>query len=402
MVSFKQIMVFLAFLLFMQGALSESITTSPSSSLLQSQYSLASFGFSLIENDAPLSKKCMDVTISLPVEVKEIKGAGILSIQAAFTGLQTDNSYVSISINDAPAQIIWPERFSCQTLCWARVFVPEIKNGSAKATICAVLSTETKKISISSDSFVGIYDTPVLSITNSSPNLIYLGDRAKMRITIANTGTKAADIYAQFIHPDTRANVQITSLDIVEGDSSATTTINPNETKEFIYYIKPTIVSGYNLPAAALFFTNYFGEKQVMISNHPQMSVEKPKQIELSLVTIDNTQPFTFKAIIKNNLPVAFTGTIIMSPQTALQSPAQQLFVAPNSEKEVIFTAAELSEGKYSFFATVRDTNTTGAIYSSNSIDLEVKQSGVSTEIIFAIIGIMIAVAIFSWIYLKK
>jgi len=217
---------------------------------------------------------------------------------------------------------------------------------------------------------------------------------------ISNTGTKDANLYVQFIHPDTRAKVNITSFDIVEGDSSAYTYIAAGETKRFDYYIKPSIVSSFNLPSAAMFFTNIFKESQVILSNHPFMRVQKQEPLEVSLVSISDTQPFVLKALIKNNTSSEFTGKVILSPQTALIEPVMDFVVSAGGEREVTFNAEpQLAVGTYTFSASIVDVND---IYTSNPINLEAKQNGISFEIIFAIIGVLVGLAIFAWIYFMK
>ncbi|MFA5931113.1 MAG: hypothetical protein WC821_02250 [archaeon] len=362
------------------------------------QAPLSDYGFSGISLDKASTKECKELTISIPNSAKAEVGAGILSIDSIFTDYQNDSSYITVSINGGAEEVLWPESFSCTQNCWARVFVPSIKN-ETKINLCTVLGGLTKKVEITSNSFISLIDTPVLSITNNAPGKIFLGERAKMSIIVSNKGTKSASVYVQFVHPDTRAKVVITSFDIVEGESSATTTIGPNETKQFDYYIKPSVISSYNLPLAALFFTNIFGEKQVMLSSHPQMSVLNPNQIEISLVALNEQAPYNFKAIIKNNWAETFNGTIIVSPQTALQASTQQITILGKSEKEITFDSTQLSGGNYTFFATVTDTNN---IYSSNKIELEVKQNSIPFEVLFAIIGIFVGAAIFAWIYFAK
>ena len=150
------------------------------------------------------------------------------------------------------------------------------------------------------ENLFGFYDIPLLKIRNEAPSQIFLGDRAKMSIIVSNEGTEPASIYVQFVQPDTRAKVNISSFDIVEGDSSASTYLMPGETKKFDYYIKPSLISSYNLPSAALFFTNNFGEEQVLISNHPTLSVVKPNKLNLALiVSEEENENRTFKVIIK-------------------------------------------------------------------------------------------------------
>jgi len=362
------------------------------------QASLVDYGYSEILNETKDTTVCKELTITLPNSAVLEKGEGILSINASFLEAKNDSSYVSVSINGGKSKIIWPEDFVCNGTCWARIFLPELKKGNTKINLCAVVGGITKSVSITKNSFVGIYDTPVLSITNSAPEKIFLGERAKMSIIILNSGTKDASVFVQFVHPDTRAKVPISSFDIVEGDSSATTVLKAGDTKTFDYYIKPSIVSSYNLPSASLFFTNVFGEEQFLLSEHPLMSVVEQKQIEISLVVMEE-KPFVFKALVKNNTSSAFNGAVILSPQTSLVNPIQEVFVGPNSEKEITFNSKPQEKGNYSFVASIRDGNN---VYLSNTIELEVKNEGLPVEIIFAIIGILIGAAIFGWLYFKK
>ncbi|MFA6420362.1 MAG: hypothetical protein WCW13_06180 [archaeon] len=361
--------------------------------------SLATLGFNGVSNEKAFSTECKTLVLNVPDLDKDLNERGVLSLSAVFTDYQKDSSYVSVSIDGAEEKILWQEDFSCTTHCWARLFIPNLEKTSVPVTICTVLGGASKKVEVTTNSFLGLYDTPVLSIQNEAPLKIFLGDRARMSIVISNTGSKVANVFVQFVHPDTRARVIISSFDIVEGDSSATTALGPNETKEFVYYIKPTVLSTYNLPSAALFFTNIFGEKQTLISEHPQMSVVSSNRLDVSLVAMSEQAPFVFKAIIKNNWPEAFDGNIIVAPQTALVDALQGVIVPGGSEKEIIFNSNKLSSGKYSFFATVVDTNN---IYSSNKIDLEVKDASLSFEVIIAVLAVIVGAGIFAWIYYQK
>ena len=361
---------------------------------------LADFGFEDINTFTISSKECQTIDVNLMENSLEEKGVGLISLNAIFGGAQIDNTYISISINGQEEKIFWKEFFSCvENSCWARIYLPQIKESVNTVVICASLGGNTTNVFVSKNSLVGIYDMPMLEIKNTAPAEIFLGERAKMNIIVSNKGTKNSTVYLQFVHPDTRAKVSISSFDIVEGDSSATTSISPGETKEFVYYIKPTLVSSYNLPSAALFFTNTFDEEQVLISNHPTLSVVTPKQIEVSLVTISQEDPILFKATIKNNWDVPFNGTIIISPQTKIQNSLQTIFVSAKGEQEVIFESIQTDVSKEKFFATVLDNNN---IYVSNSIELELKQNQLPLGIVLAICGVLVGLLIFGWIYYTK
>lgn len=370
------------------------------SSVMAYQAPLSDFGFNDINTSIVSVKECQTLDITLLESDLNKVGVGLLSLNAMFGGKELDNTYVSVSVNGGEEKVFWKEFFSCkEDSCWARVYLPELKTGEVKVSICAILGGNTTNVFVSKDSFVGIYDIPLLKIRNESPSQIFLGNRAKMSIIVTNEGTKFSTLYLQFVHPDTRAKVTISSFDIVDGDSSATTSILPGETKQFDYYIKPTLISSYNLPSAALFFTNNFGEEQVLISNHPMLSVVTPRQIEISLVTISESDPVSFKAIIKNNWDIPFQGNIILSPQTKVKESMQEVFVSPKGEQEIIFEAIYFESNKEKFFATIIDSN---SIFTSNSIEIESKQTQLPLGVILAIAGIIVGLLIFAWIYYSK
>ncbi len=363
---------------------------------------ITNFGFNEIEISSSLQKQCQTIDIdllNLPLENE--KANGILSIQANFVGTKNDSSYVSVKINSGQEQVIWPEYFSCKTECWARVFLPQLKSVPTEIQICLATGGETSKATISEKSFVGLYDTPVLTIENISPEGIILGERAQMKIIAKNTGTKDADIFVQFIAQDLRSILKITSFDIVDGEASASTTISPNQTKEFVYYIKPTLISSYNLPSAILFFQNIFDEEQPVMSNHPQLNVLSPEQITLFLVEDEQKEnPFTFKIMAKNNWDKPFFGVMKILPgDIIIGSASKEISLEPKSEKEFSFTTKKLLAGNYSIIAEI-DVNQDH--YISNSISFPVKEEGRIFEILFAIVGVIVGLGIFFWISFWK
>jgi hypothetical protein len=118
----------------------------------------------------------------------------------------------------------------------------------------------------------------------------------------------------------------------------------------------------------------------------------------VSLVSISEQEPLIFKAIIKNNWSKEFNGTITISPQTQFIDSVQEIIVSPLSEKEIFFDAKPSLEGKNSFFVTIRDENN---IFSSNKIEVETKQL-FSPQLLLAILGVIIGIGIFGWIYFAK
>ena len=362
---------------------------------------LSDYGFNEIEVIGASMRECASFNLDL-THLKETAfyTKGILSLKTDFIGEKGDNSFVSVKINSDKEQVLWPEHFSCKSGCFARIFVDDLLDEEKLIRVCVSTGGKTSSAKVSASSTIGLYDTPTLEIENTSPSEITLGQRAEMNIIVKNTGTKDAEIFVQFIAQDLRTLLEITSFDIVAGDASATEVISAGDEKKFTYYIKPTQASVYNLPSAALFFTNIFSETQQIYSSHPQLSVTAQKQIDLVLVGegIMENQMNT-KVIVRNNRDEPFSGRLSIKPYDLVTGNIIKVFLDGKQEKEFIFKTKTLLPGNYSLLAEV-DTN--DATYVSDSVSFQIQSKDMTIEIVIAVIAIIIALAIFFRIYFGK
>lgn len=359
---------------------------------------LSSLGFETIDINQSQKKECQLVSFNLS-DINET-GNVILSLQAKFEAIKSDSSYVSLQVNDNAPQIIWPEFFSCEKTCWARIFLPEVRSKKTDLTLCISTGGLINSAELSNSSFIGIYQTPVLSIKTNAPQSIILGERAKMSIQITNSGTKKAELFSQFVSQDIRSLIDITSFDIVEGESSVTTEVNPGESKEFFYYIKPNKTGTYNLPYAILNFDNVFAEKQIIVSNHTQLKVLTPEQVSVSIVSVPiSKNSLKITAIVKNNWNKRFEGSIYFKPTDIVTSQVKELSLEPESEREITAYTMQLLPGQYNFSALIVDTADNNNQYYSNSIEYPVIKEDIPFSIIFAVFGVIAAVAVFIGIY---
>lgn len=364
------------------------------SAVFSYQIQLAGLEFNTINLIESQKKECQ--TISFDFSNIQEEGNVILSLQVKFQEIKGDNSYASVQVNDEEPQIIWPEFFSCDKVCWARIFLPETKIKPTELTLCLATGGLIQSAELSDSSFIGIYNTPVLSIETIAPESIILGERAKMSILIKNTGTKKTDLFSQFVSQDIRALIDITSFDIVEGESSVSTQINANETKEFVYYIKPNKVGTYNLPYAMLKFGNVFAEEQTIVSNHAQLKVLVPEQISISITSAElNKNSLKITALVKNNWNKQFEGKITFKPTDLVTIQTKEISMAPETEREIIAYTQQLLPGQYDFSAVVEDALDTNKQYFSNSVSYPVKKEEIPFSIIFALLGVIIAAAVF-------
>ncbi len=359
---------------------------------------LFNYGFEGIKLDGPGQEKCFSFVTDY-TNKEMVEKDGILSLKAEFNGKSADNSYASVKINGKEKRI-WPEFFSCGDVCWARVFVPSLKYTPTSIEVCLHSGGSTPSAQIFSNSTIGLYTSPVIQVENSAPEEIFLGQRAEMKTTIKNNGSKDAEIFVQFVGEDTRAVIEISSFDIVEGDPQATAIIKAGEKRDFYYYIKPSLTSSYNLPSSVLSFDNIFGEKQRIVSNHPPLNVLDPEQASIIIIgegLEDNK--FKFKVKIKNSWGELFKGELKIMPEDLVKNSTISVSVPGKGEKEVNFVSNELSPGIYSISATLADSNSSKA---TKSISFEVKKTDFFFEIILALVGVIIAGIIFGIIYFWK
>ncbi|HNV00924.1 MAG TPA: hypothetical protein PKK60_00650 [archaeon] len=359
------------------------------------QANLEEFGFKglLLENHS--KKVCAPVSIDLSSFNEQ--GEGILSLNAKFDGVEGDSSFISVKINEDDELIFWPEYFSKNG--YARVFLPNLSTQKIDLEICLVTGGATEKAELLKTSFVGLYDTPVLEIDTVSPESIFLGEKARMKIFLKNNGSKDANYFVQFVSKDLRTLLDITSFDIIDGSSSATGIIRAGETQEFEFAIIPSKISAYNLPNSIVKFTNIFGEEQIITSKHPQLLVLDPKQIKLNLTSFDLEEKLKLVISVENKWDELFEGDLIITPSDLVVSSVQKIKISPKSEKEIILITDKLLPGDYTFLATIKDTNNS---YSSNSVSYSVKNNDLSFGIILAIFGIICATAVFFIINSKK
>lgn len=352
------------------------------------------FGFNDIKLIGPNQKVCENIVLP----ENNTNKFGIISLKTEFIGEIGDNTYVLVSFN-GDEQIIWTDNFNCLDKCVARIFVPK-STDPIETKICLNAGGKSISSQIFSNSFIGFYDTPVIEIEHISPQLIILDERAEMKIRLKNSGNKEADIFVQFLSENLREFLNITSFDIVQGDTSVKTTLLPNQEKEFIYYIKPTKVSSYNLPTAVVFFENIFGENQKISSNYPSLIVLDKEKVNLILISEElKENNFKFKLIIKNNRADNITGNLILLPNDLFFDNNVEINLRSFEEKEILFEINNLKSGNYSIMTQFLLNDN---LFISNSLEFVIKEKDYFFEIIFSLIGIIISLLIFSWIYFQK
>ncbi len=362
-------------------------------------FSVNGFNGMIVENSEQSS--CQDISFQVSAESFVSTEVPIISIKANFLPTFVGDSFIRYTLNESKTNNLWGEDFNCDNnTCWARIYLE--KNDLQQQNtlkLCAYVLGQTEKIEILPESNIGFYNAPAFTITSTSPGQVFLGEKVPMKIITTNYGTIDSEVFIQFIENDVRSVLEISSFDIVEGDSSASTIIKAGETKEFDYTIKPTLVSSYNLPYTVLYFTNNFGEQQAVESNHPQLIVIDEAKIEAAIVAeeLNSDNSLNFKVILRNKRFSPFEGILKVSPEDKIPNAIMQVILPPNSEKEFSFKTNILPIGNYSLSAVLTDSNSE---IKAQPIEVSVTEESTPVEIYFIFFSIIISVGLFIIIYL--
>ncbi len=360
------------------------------------EYDLSEFGLEQITVSDEYSTVCQKIFLPGNIFPKDANLFPVISLFVDFEGDVSDNSFVSISTNGSDRQVFWRENFVCEPDCVAR-HIP-LKKDFNNIELC--VRTNIFPVVLEEYSKIGFYETPVLTIESISPGSIILGEQAEMVVVIENMGSKSADVFIQFMADDLRALLEITSFDIVSGQTSSSAIISPNSSKKFSFFIKPSLLGSYNLPASELVFKNIFGEKQRKTSNHPQLSVIEPDQLDIFLLVrgIEDNK-FHFDIVIKNNWDSYFDGNLTIFPTGTTEFEDSSLVISPLSERVISVESLQLPPGNYSLFVSI-DSNDFS--YESEQISFVIKKEDYFFEIVFSVIAILFALGIFGFIYFGK
>ena len=69
------------------------------------------FGFNDINTSIASVKECQTINFNLSESDLNEKGIGLLSLNAKFSGIEIDNTYISVSINGGEEKVFWKESF---------------------------------------------------------------------------------------------------------------------------------------------------------------------------------------------------------------------------------------------------------------------------------------------------
>jgi len=248
--------------------------------------SFQEMGFESFAAEGALESSCSSWSFLYPedINVQDSELYPILSVNAKFSPVASDNAKITVSINGSEKEEFSLKEMHCsESSCWKRIALDKemINDEENLAEICAVTSNTTTKIDLLNSSLVGAYKIPFMegfTKTVSKKNL-ELGEEIEITISIMNSGSRDGKISLKRMRPYFEDIKDIKIFDVLQGEGEWTGTVRAGEVKEISYTIRPNIVSRITLPSAYAEFENVFGEKNQISSNYPLIWVSSAKPV---------------------------------------------------------------------------------------------------------------------------
>lgn len=364
------------------------ILINTASASLVFEKSFSEMGQDAFSVNAGESEKCTEMLFSVPGDSLVDRGnVPILALKAEFLPSRSGKATISVSLNGTLLDSLKPEDFTCdESGCWKYIYPNELNypveigvvapgeitvgpwpllKASNALKICANIEDKIESVTIHNESLFGIYKTAYFPTSESifgftktiDRETAMLGDEVNITISLTNTGSADAEVQIRHIKPLVEDNVEITSFNVLKGDSDWDGVMKAGETKTITYTIKPIIAAHFTLPAASATYTNEFGKTETVISNYPEITVSAP-ETKINAYIFRETElrkvgeRTNMRAIIKNNgtFTVADVKLLLEAPQQISIIGEQEVAIGALRPNEVIYYDYEIvsqQEGEF-------------------------------------------------------
>lgn len=373
---------------------------------------LNEFGMESFEIQGINEKKCTQINFYFE-KIDEIKSDSNLVAQMLLKAeFENTNGLAEIEIilNNSVKKIKEREMNCDEDGCYKTIYLnKETINEINTLKLCGKTGNQESKIILRENSKIGFEKTPRFleqEFTKTpEKNNILLGEDLEMTIYITNSGSKDADVYISHIAKEVEQVVDITTFNVVIGDSETTTTIKAGETKEIKYTIKPNQPSNYILPSATLNFQNIEGKTEQIRTEHPEIKVDAPDMNFFTFYLKNQEKYFTnedieFQLAIKNQSLITQTNVMVELVVSDLFNIQQKKYlideIKPNEIKYLKFEAIKPELGQYVIKCNM--TTETGISESCSDTKFIIHNSVLTIESIAGIILAIFALGIYVFI----
>lgn len=385
---------------------------------------LGDAGFEDFAVEGQNTEKCREVQFISTAPVNPDAFA-VFSANVEFFPVASSESLVTVFLNGAKISEVEAENF---TNGFARVELPKNKTlETNKLKVCLKTSYSTTKMVLKKESFVGDYLKPDFSESSAfrlsiEPYLPRLFEEFKVTATLKNSGSQDAIVTLKYRKDHLENETPETSLvkgkTIIEnvkvekcrerkenGECSSPGTVS------FEYYLRPKISGTITLLPAIAEFENIFGEKTVLESNRPFVTITVPAVKIRSFISVPKKEyvageKATLLLVMSNDsFTPALNVTGKIEPTNNLQAQGEKSFLFDSIEgkqtveKEFSVTSAQPGVFEVDCSVVLAD----GTKLPCEKATIEFKEPGFSPQIAGGIVLLLIGAVVYGYIfYIRK
>ncbi|MDD5163325.1 MAG: NEW3 domain-containing protein [Candidatus ainarchaeum sp.] len=382
-------------------------------------------GYQNFSVDSPGSTACTFVDFGFPSDQNAFSNGNypILSLNSDFSPVASEAAKIDVNINNAPLAEKKTTEFKCNgTECWSRIWLPKenLLEGTNRLDICLHASNSTASINLKNSSKIGLYKTAQFGkqypfktadyfTTTADKSEMVIGDTTKVTVNLHNAGSGPAEIelkYARPIAEEKKAFV------FIEGKAYAQGTIEPGSDIKIDYVIKPRVIGSITLPPAAVYYTNEFGEQEVIFSGQATIKIREPEkkvdafiEKEKEINQLGQTVPLVLNVTSRGKDRLYNIEASIIAPPgisiTGTQTKTIET-IAPGETIQLSFDATASQAGTFDIGCKLVYSDFNFAESKCENSKLVFEQPGIGLEIIAVIILVIIGIAVYVYIMKSK
>jgi hypothetical protein len=374
--------------------------------LVVSEKTLSTSGFSGLIVDGFGQSRCDDFEFAPFTGHDEEGNDTILTLNVQTTPTNDNDANVQVFVNDALFQTIRARDLLENNTIHVRL-PADIQEEQNTIRVCGNNSAVTERVTIRSDTKMGLYQLARFDEINAFQTFVagkspVLGDPITIELYLTNNGGEAAEVSIDY------RKYELEYIPLLKGETGFSGIILPGETKKLVYDIKPLRAVSILLPPAVLTYTNIFDEKITQESTRAFLLVDAPEfnvrgaflvpQVRVNVNETVNVQwvaqndgitPIeglraTFNVYPEGKMTPASTIIETLSPAKAVSQPFTVTFDKPG-----IYTLGCYLSPKADPFLT---TN-------CQSATIEVVEPNTGITLLFSLLILLIAIAVYAYIY---
>ena len=324
--------------------------------------SLADFGY---ESFGASEEQCKDFYITLP----KAESYAFLILELKLKPSNTGNAKIEAFLNGKRVAALMASELRCNGACIARVPIDrELIKEENLLKICLKPSKSITKIELSNSSKIAYYKMPVFEKEGFRKCIVVgndcveyyeavIGEDLNVRISVRNSGNEDANILVESKRGV--AGERSTKKEI--GEAVFETVAKPNETLSFYYTVRVKEATRFNLPPAALYYTDAFSEQRMLLSNTVTIIPRETPEVNAALIvdSIEQNGEAKVSVVVSNGSGILLknVGVYIVSESAIVEPEKLLISVGPRDTNRAEFLLSNAENAKLSCLVTIADYN---------------------------------------------